>query len=148
MGFLADKKLADVEVPEDDYSIANGTYPAMIVDSKLMNPKGDLNRESWQISYRIDPEVEIFGGRYVSEFFDMDPNLPESRKVWIKRRLISLGITDAEAEELEPEDVIGTEVTVTVKNKPSADGTRMYTNVTKVEVGADTVAAAGYLDKF
>lgn len=148
MGFLADQNLADIEVPESDWFIANGVYPAAITDSKLMHPEKNPDGTLWQITYRIDPEVETFGGKFVSEFFDLDPNLAPERKQFLKRRLMSLEITDAEAADMDPGDIIGTEVTVTIKNKPSKDGDRVYTNVTKVTLGAGQVAAAGYLSNF
>lgn len=145
MGFLANQNLGDIEVPENDWFIANGVYPAVITDSKLMHPEKNPDGTLWQITYRIDPEIETFGGKFVSEFFDLDPNLAPERKAFLKRRLMSLEITDAEANDMDPGDIIGTEVTVTIKNKPSKDGDRVYTNVTKVTLGAGQVAAAGYL---
>lgn len=148
MGFLAEQNLADVEVPESDWFIANGTYLASITNSELMHPESRPDATLWQITYRIDPEVETYGNKFVSEFFDLDPNLPDSRKVWLKRRLQSLEISDQEAADMDPGDIIGTEVTVTVKNKPSKDGDRVYTNVTKVTVGSGTVAAASYMGNF
>ena len=84
MGFLKDAGVTDVVAPDDDYFIANGVYPAVIQDSKLMHPGGDDSKTSWQITYRLDAEVETYGGRYISEFFDMDPNLPDDRKVWMR----------------------------------------------------------------
>lgn len=149
MGFLDKTGVVDLEVPDNDYSIANGVYPATIQDSKVMHPGGDESRESWQITYRIDPEVETYGGRFISEFFDLDPNLPEDRKVWIKRRLNSLELTEEEQANLTPDYIIGYDVTVTVKNKPSkTDPTVVYTNVTKVTYGKTAVVSDDYMSNF
>lgn len=149
MGFLDKTGVADVVLTESDFSVANGVYPATITDSKVMHPGGDESRESWQISYRIDPEVETYGGRWVSEFFDLDPNLSDDKKQWLKRRLASLEIPDDELADMQPQDIIGTEVTVTVKNKPSkTDPTVVYTNVTKVVLGSSPIMSNEYLSNF
>jgi hypothetical protein len=149
MGFLKDAGVTDVVAPDDDYFIANGVYPAVIQDSKLMHPGGDDSKTSWQITYRLDAEVETYGGRYISEFFDMDPNLPDDRKVWIKRRLNSLELTQEEQDALEPQDIIGYDVTVTVKNTPSkTDPDVNYTNVKKVKYGKVSVVSDDYLNNF
>jgi hypothetical protein len=132
MAFLKDMGLESIDASGTDWSIANGVYPAMVSDSKIMNPKGDTNKELWQITYTLDGEVETYGGRSVSEFYDLNPELPADRRVWLKRRLLSLGVNDQQAATLEPGDIIGTEVSVTVRNKNTNDKT--YTNVTKVEL--------------
>jgi hypothetical protein len=145
MSFLNDAGVVGLEARESDFFVANGVYPATISDSKI----ADFNGVSkWQITYKIDPEVDEFGGKTVSEWFDLSNDLPAERKQFLVRRLASLQITPEEQLTLEPADVIGTEVTITVKNKPSADGTRTFTNVTKVVLGATPVAAASYLNKF
>lgn len=131
-GFLSNMGLDTLDATGTDWSIANGVYPAMITDSKIMHPKNDQSRNLWQITYTIDGEVETYGGRTVSEFYDLDPNLPADRRVWLKRRLHSIGVNDAQAVSLEPADIIGTEVSVTVRNKNTNDKT--YVNVTKVEL--------------
>jgi hypothetical protein len=110
-----------------------------------MSPKNDPQKNLWQIQYTLEQDVETYGGRNVSEFFDLNPNLPAERRVWLKRRLISIGISDEQAANLEPEDIIGVEVSVTVKNKNVADKT--YVNVTKVALrdGASAAAQASSL---
>lgn len=139
MSFLNDLNLDSVDETAVDFTIPAGVYPTMITDSKIMvSPSSGDNL--WQITYRIDPDHDESPGKTVSEFFNLDPNLPDNRKAWIKRRLISLGISGDEAANLDPGDIIGVEVTVTVKNKAVKD--KVYTNVTKVELGADVSAAA------
>lgn len=147
MGFLDKVGLGDVEAPVSDFSIPNGVYPATISDSKIMNPKKDPSKELWQITYTIDGEVETYAGRSVSEFYDLDPNLSAERKGWMKLRLQSLGISDEEANEMDPSDIIGTDVMVTVKNRTVGENT--YTNVGRVTLrDTSTVAAASYLGNF
>lgn len=133
MGFLDEMGLDQVDAASDDWSVPNGVYPAVIVESKIAE-FGGVNK--WQINYKIDEDDENAAGKQVSEFFDLSPDLPDTRKAWLKRRLLTLEIDDEAAASLEPEDIIGTEVVVTVKNKPSADGTRTYTNVTKVALAS------------
>jgi hypothetical protein len=145
MSFLNDAGVVGMKAQESDFFVANGVYPSVISDSKVADFNG---KTKWQVTYKIDAEVEEFGGKTVSEWFDLDPNLPEDRKQFLVRRLASLEISDEEQKTLEPADIIGTEVTITVKNKPSADGTRTFTNVTKVVIGAGTVAAGSYLSNF
>lgn len=139
MAFLSDLNLDQVDATAVDYSVANGVYPAMISDSKIMKSPS-TGDNLWQITYRIDPEIDTYGGRTVSEFFNLDPNLPDDRKVWIKRRLRSLEVPDSQAATMDPSDIIGVEVTITVKNKQVKDKT--YTNITKVTLGADSPSFA------
>jgi hypothetical protein len=147
MSFLSDLGLDKVDGSALDYSIPNGVYPAMISDSKIIQSKtGD---DLWQITYQIDPEVETFGKRTVSEFFNLDPNLPTERKAWLKRRLTTLGISDEQAATMEPSDIIGVDVTLTVKNR-NVNGTN-YTNVAKVVLGNDAESYAtgsGFYNNF
>lgn len=133
MGMFED--YADIDA-EMDFSIANGAYPMMITDSKIIEHHKKPGVEQWQITYKVSPDVDDFGGRTVSEFFDLDPELSDDRKVWITRRLISLGFTEPEdRRSFEPGSVEGVDVTVTVVNKKVGDNT--YTNVKKVVLGAD-----------
>jgi hypothetical protein len=145
MGFLQDAGVAGMDAAELDFTVANGVYPAFISESKIDDFKG---KTKWQITYKINDDESDYHGRTVSEWFDLDPNLPENRKQWLARRLASLQISPGEQEDLEPQDIIGTEVTVTVKNKPSPDGTRTFTNVTKVVLGTDQIAAASFMSNF
>lgn len=150
MGFLDSMGLDDVDGSAIDYSIANGVYPMTISDSKIIPHSKKPGIEQWQITYKVDGEVEDFGGRTVSEFFDLDPSLPDNRKAWLKRRLYSLGFDDETIRTMDPADVIGVDVTVTVVNKPAADGSRTYTNVKAVALGndADSYAAANPFGNF
>jgi hypothetical protein len=145
-GFLKDMGLETIDATGTDWSIANGVYPATITDSKIMNPKNDTSKNLWQITYTLDPEVETYHGRTVSEFYDLNPELPSERRVWLKRRLLSIGVNDEQAATLEPADIIGTEVSVTVRNKNTNDKT--YVNVTKVELRSNAGAGNPYVATF
>ncbi len=133
MGFLEDLELDEVEVI-DDWTIPNGVYPAMITSSELITTSSGDN--SWRITYTIDPEFPQYGKRTVSEFFTMDPNATDLRKMFLKRRLKSLGFYKDEIRTMEPSDVLGIEVNITVKNRQSGDKT--YSNVTAVDLSDDT----------
>lgn len=143
MGFLSDLNLEEVEAASDDWSIPNGTYPVIISDSKIFEKDG---KSSWQIVYTVDPDVEDYGKRTVSEFFSLDPTLEDRRKAWLKRRLVSLGISDEEAATMDPADVIGVEGFVTVKNRTV--GEKSYCNVTKFVLGDDSDAAEDFLSNY
>ena len=108
--------------------------------------KNDTSKNLWQITYTLDPEVETYHGRTVSEFSDLNPSLPSARRVWLKRRLLSIGVNDEQAATLEPADIIGTEVSVTVRNKNTNDKT--YVNVTKVELRSNAGAGNPYVATF
>jgi hypothetical protein len=142
MGFLNDAGVVGMEA-KDDFFVANGVYPAAISDSKISEFNGVVK---WQITYKIDPEVEEFGKKTVSEWFDLSPDLAEDRKQFLVRRLASLHITPEQQETLEPADIIGTEVTITVKNKQVNEKT--FTNVTKVVLGATSVPSDSFLSNF
>jgi hypothetical protein len=146
MSFLNDTGVIGMEATESDFFVANGVYPAIISDSKIAEFNG---ANKWQITYKVHHEVENFGGKTVSEWFDLSPDIADKYKQWLVRRLASLSISREEQLTLEPADVIGTEVTITVKNKPSADGTRTFTNITKVDLGAsEGREARGFADAF
>lgn len=136
MAFLDNMNLNEVKVQENDWSLPNGTYPAMISDSKIMQSKA--GKTLWQITYRVSEEIEQYGKRTVSEFFDIDPNADDMKKQFLKRRLVSLAFSDEDMATLEPGDIIGTDVTITVKNKQVNENN--YTNVTKVVLGSTTPA--------
>ena len=146
MSFLGNMGLDTIDATGSDWSIANGVYPAVVSDSKIMNPKKDANKQLWQITYTLDQDVDEYGGRSASEFFDLDPNLPSERRVWLKRRLISLGVTDEQAATLEPADIIGVEVSVTIQNKNVGDKT--YVNIRKVALRDATAVANPLLSNF
>lgn len=133
MSFLDDLDLDSVDGSEIDYSIPNGVYPMYISASELVDNTKKPGMNQWRITYKIDQNEDDYAGRTVSEFFDLDPTLPNDRKAWLKRRLVSLGIDDDQAKTLEPADIIGVEVMVTVKNRKVGENT--YTNVTKVTLG-------------
>ena len=146
MGMFED--YADIDGTAIDYSIANGVYPMTITGAKFIDHSKKPGVQQFQITYTVDPEVEDFGGKTVSEFFDLDPALPENRKAWLKRRFVSLGFDDEAVRTLEPDELIGIDVTVTVINKPGPD--RTYTNVKSVVLGndADSYAANNALGNF
>jgi hypothetical protein len=133
MGFLDDLGLDDVDGTEPDWSIPNGVYPAYIVSSEIISGKTPAG--TWQIKYRINTDYPEHGGKYVSEFFDLDPALEDKRKSFLKRRLVSLDITNEQARDMDPGDIVGVNVVITVKNKVVGDN--KYTNVTKVELDED-----------
>lgn len=133
MGFLDDAGVVGIKPEAPDFSVANGVYPAMVSESKTDLFNGV---SKWQITYRIHPDVDTFGGRTVSEWFNLTASIPEEQKQFLVRRLASLSISPEQQKTLEPADIIGTEVTITVRNKPSADGTKVYTNITNVRLGS------------
>jgi len=146
MGMFDD--YADIDGSAIDYSIANGVYPMTITGAKFVDHSKKPGVQQFQLTYQVDSEVEDFGGKSVSEFFDLDPSLPDNRKAWLKRRFVSLGFDDEAVRTLEASDLIGIDVTVTVTNK--AVGDTVYTNVKKVVLGndADSYAAGNALGNF
>ena len=143
MGFLDDMDLDDISGEAIDYTIPDGVYPMFVTGSKLIDHSKKPGIQQWQITYTVSEDVEDWKGSTVSEFFDLDPELPDNRKAWLKRRLVSLGFDDEAIAQMEPDEAIGIDVTVGVKNK-KVNGT-VYTNVKSVVLGHDeSVEDEGY----
>jgi hypothetical protein len=120
-GFLNDLKLESVE--SDPNYIADGQYPGYIFDSKIVTKKKDQTQQ-WVITYKIAPEANRHAGQTQDEFYNVGaaPGRPETgpseaNKSWLKKRVLGLGVPENSLAALDPKDVIGTPVTITIVHR-------------------------------
>lgn len=135
----------DVQSADDlDYTIPDNAYPAFVFDVKV-GPTKNKDKVGMTIIYKIS-EGE-YAERTVQEWKQIpqpaDPkNLTqdESRALsYLKARMESLGVPTDKINSVTPDDLIGTEVVITLVTKGE------YQNVRKVVAKAD---AEGIEDKF
>lgn len=130
MSIFGDLDIASAS--DDPFSVAPGTYEAVVSDVEVKDNKDKTLKGLW-ITYTITGETE--NGKNVSEWKTIpapadpkNPSAEDKRSMsFLKMRLSSLGIPESRMNSVQPEDLIGTEVAITVKKNGE------YTNVTKVE---------------
>lgn len=141
----------DVQSAEEiDYTVPDNTYPAFVFDVKVGMTKGNPTENKpkklgMTLIYKIS-EGE-YEGRQVQEWKQIpepaDPkNLTEDEKrslSYLKTRVLSLGIPEERVNDVQPDDLIGREVVITLVSKGE------YQNVRKVVAKSDV---AGISDKF
>lgn len=141
----------DVQSAEEiDYSIPDNTYPAFVFDVKVGRTKADpsknkVSKLGMTIVYKISEGD--YEGRQVQEWKQIpepvDPkNLTEDEKKslsYLKTRMLSLGVPENRVNSVGPDDLIGSEVVITLVSKGE------YQNVRKVVPKADVVSLS---DKF
>lgn len=131
MSIFGDLDIANAE--NDPFSVAPGTYEATVSDVEVKDNKDKTLKGLW-ITYTITGE-DVETGKKVTEWKTIpnpaDPKNPsaEDKRAmsFLKMRLSSLGIPESRMNTVGPEDLIGTDVVITVKKNGE------YTNVTKVE---------------
>lgn len=130
MSIFGDLDIANAE--DDPFSIPPGTYEATVSDVEVKDNKDKTLKGLW-ITYTVIGETE--NGKKVSEWKTIpapadpkNPSAEDKRSMsFLKMRLSSLGIPESRMNSVQPEDLIGTDVAITVKKNGE------YTNVTKVE---------------
>jgi len=139
----------DVQSAEEiDYTIPDNVYPAFVFEVKVGMTRGGNGKTpklGMTLIYKIS-EGE-YADRQVQEWKQIpqpeDPkNLSEDEKrslSYLKSRILSLGIPEERVNSVQPEDLIGTEVVITLVTKGE------YQNVRKVEAKKDV---AGFSGKF
>lgn len=127
----------DIANAEDNpFAVPDNTYEAYVTNAKVgLTKAGD--KLGLTIEYSIDGGDQ--NGKKVSEFKHvprsndvMEPAIRARAASFLKMRLSSLGVPDDKMNELDPTDLIGTPVVITVKTK---DG---YTNVNRVETRSES----------
>lgn len=135
----------DVQSAEDlDFTIPDNTYPAFVFDVKV-GPTKNKDKVGMTLIYKIS-EGE-YEDRTVQEWKQIpqpaDPkNMTEDEKrslSYLKARMESLGVPAERINSVTPEDIIGTEVVITLVTKGE------YQNVRKVVAKANVAAIT---DKF
>lgn len=133
-GFLNDLGLENVEA--DPNHIADGKYPAFVYNSEVRTKK-DQTR-SWVITYKIAPDSPRHAGQQQQEWFDLEPKGENAdlKRSFLKRRVLSLGVPESKINSINPADLIGIKVALTIVHRGQ------YQNVGTVEVLDDNASVA------
>lgn len=138
MGIFGD---LDVEAAADDpFAIEDGTYNATITECSVKDNK-DKTKKGLTFKYQITDDGKMHG-RKAQEWKNIpssdDPQDVKDRDAsYLKQRLLSIGIPADRINTFEPEDALGTDVVITVKNK---DG---FANVNRVILPESDSSDAG-----
>ncbi len=128
----------DIESAEDNpFAIPDGTYNAFVYDIKAGKTKSG-DKFGLTIIYKVSDEA--FEGRMAQEWKHVpqpaDPkNLSEEDQrsmSFLKQRMQSLGVPNDKINSVTPDDLIGTEVVITLVTKGE------YQNVRKVVTKTNT----------
>jgi hypothetical protein len=134
----------DIESAQNDpFKVDDGTYHATVTGAKVA-PTNAGDKIGLTITYKITDEGDM-EGKDVKEWQNIpqpaDPQNPtteEKRSAsYLKARLLALGVPADGMNKMQPEDLLGTDVIITVAEK---DG---YTNIKKLvldmvlDTGAD-----------
>jgi hypothetical protein len=132
----------DIESAQDDpFKVDDGTYHATVTGAKV-GPTNAGDKIGFTITYKITDEGDM-EGKDVKEWQNIpqpvDPQNPtteEKRSAsYLKARLLALGVPAGGMNDMQPDDLLGTDVVITVAEK---DG---YTNIKKLVL--DTGAGTG-----
>lgn len=135
MGIFGD---LDVQAAADDpFAVDDGTYNATITKSEVKQSK-DETKTGLMLTYQITDEGSM-NERKVSEWKTIpkpgDENA-DSAASWLKQRLLSIGIPADRINSFEPEDALGIDVVITVKNNNG------YANVNKVVLANEAAGSS------
>jgi len=140
MGLFGDLDIASAK--EVSFTIPADTYEA-IVSNFEVKPTKDGTKTGMNITYTVTQDGR-FRGRTVTEWQrvpakeDTDIQTPEQKEQamgYIKKRLLSLGVPEDHINDVTPDEIIGTNVYMSVKVKPSnKPGGEDQNQVTKVVV--------------
>lgn len=142
MGLFGD---LDVESAADDpFEVPPNVYNAVITEVKVGLTK-DQSKMGMTIIYKIISDDE-HAGKQIREWKHIpqpaDPkNLSADDKrsmSFLKSRLLDLGVPESKINSVEPDDLVGKEVTVSVKK-----GDKDFINVTKVTLLQNVPATSG-----
>lgn len=140
-GFLNDLGLDDVN-PDPNY-IADGLYRAFVYGSEVRT-KQSTGGKSWVLTYKVAPDQK-HAGQTQQEWFDLDPkgDNAELKRSFLKKRVLSLGVPESKIGSIQPNDLVGIEVSLKIVHKGS------YQNVGDVTLagsGATPAASADVAD--
>lgn len=127
----------------DPFAVDDGTYEATLTKSSV--EKSNKGGKGLTFEYTIhDSEKDAMNGRKISEWKTIpntnpdgsfeDPDTAPTFMSFIKQRLLSLGVPESEMNTVQPEELIGLEVIVTVATKTSKKDSQDYQNVTKLRL--------------
>ena len=110
--------------PDDPNAIPDSTYRAFLTDISKKGTQKDPHKIGVTFKYRISEGN--YEGREVTEWKSANPGDDERTKGYLKQRLINLGVPTDRLSQVDPDDLIGKDVYVTVKNRGE------YANVVRV----------------
>lgn len=122
-GFLADLGLDAVEA--DPNHLPNATYLGYLTNAKVVEYKDTSKGKALVLTYKVSEGPHK--GKTIDEWKSANSFDEPNKKSWLKNRILSLGVPESRLDTLDPDDLIGTPVRFTVKQKGE------YTNVTFVE---------------
>lgn len=124
MGFLNDLGLDSVE--SDPGTFPDGKYRGFLFDCKMVQYKDTSKGQALVLTYKIADGPHK--GKTIDEWKTANAFDDAQKKSWLKQRITSLGVPESRLNSVEPNDLIGTEIIFTKKQKGE------YHNVTYVEV--------------
>lgn len=113
--------LEDAVVPG---TLPDGTYKAFVYEAKPGSNKA--GKPYLILTYKVNDPGGVFHEATIDEWKSASRDDDAKTKGYLKQRLSSLGVPDSRMGSLTPQDLVGTEVLITVKNKDN------YCNVVKV----------------
>ena len=120
-GFLNDLGLENVETAP-----ADGKYAAYLYDCKFVEYKDTSKGKALVFTYRIADGK--FKGEDIQEWKSANAFDDNTKKKWLKARVLSLGVPESRIGAVNPQDLVGLAVWITIKKNGE------YTNVNKVEL--------------
>lgn len=130
-GFLADLGLDNVET--DPNHLPDSTYFGFLTECKVIHYKDASKGKALVFTYKVGEGEHK--GKTIDEWKSANSFDEPSKKSWLKQRILSLGVPESRINSLNPEDLAGTAVKFTVKQKGE------YRNVTFVSVRDENEAA-------
>ena len=127
MGFLSDLGLDSVDA--DPNSFPDAKYAAFVYDAKMISYKDSSKGQALVLTYKIADGLQK--GKTIDEWKTANPFDDAQKKAWLKQRILSIGIPESKLNDVDPDDLIGTPIYFTKKQKGE------YHNVTFVEPRAE-----------
>ena len=118
--------------PDDPNAIPDGTYRAFLTDLKK-GPTKDGSKVGVTFKYKVSEGA--YDGHQVTEWKSANTSDDDTTKAWLKQRIIGLGVPADRMSSVDPDDLIGKDVYITVKNRNG------FANVNKVTL-ADSAAVS------
>jgi hypothetical protein len=133
MGLFGDLDVASAA--DNPFEIPANTYECTLTDVSV-GPTKAGDKVGMTLKYTIQgdgdyADMDITEWKEIPQPADPQNLTAEEKRAnsWLKQRLLSLGVPETRVNSVEVDDLLGTDLTVTI-----AEGKKGYMNVTKVEV--------------
>lgn len=132
----------DLESAADDpFAIPDSTYKAYLTDVQK-KPTRDGSKVGVTFKYRISEGD--YKDQEVTEWKSANPGDDIRTKSFLKQRIVSLGVPADRIGVVDPGDLIGKEVYITVKNRNGFANINKVTLVDASESGGDTAGKSPF----